>query len=214
MNPRTRFALMSTLVLALTPGMARAEVGLRLGLNAANIRGDFADLIETDARLGFVGGVFYAIPLAPRISVQAEALYSMKGFEVHGEGTDEAGNVVDNEAKVTLHYLEVPVMMHVGLGSGLARPFLAFGPSFGIRLHGEQEYDFGSSSGSEDFTDDMKPVDVGVAAAAGLEVAASPLRLQFEGRYTTGFTDLWDIDDNYESINSVFSFSVAMSRGW
>jgi len=58
----------------------------------------------------------------------------------------------------------------------------------------------------------MKPIDLGWAAGAGVEFAAGPGRIGLEARYTRGFSDLYDISDNFASINQAWTFALSYSR--
>jgi hypothetical protein len=115
--------------------------GLRFGLNAAQIDGDEMGGFR---KAGPVGGLYVAYPFSKKWSGQFEMLYSQKGskrqFSVAGGGPG-----IWN--KLTLHYVEVPVMMeytvskklrlHLGLGGAYL-----FGAQLEDRNGFEEEVDF------------------------------------------------------------------------
>ncbi|MBD0257505.1 MAG: PorT family protein [Cytophagales bacterium] len=70
----------SFLLLLLLPGLpvaAQPVLGVKGGLNVANVNGTASFF---DPRIGFHAGVFATRDLSKRVSLQAEVVYSQKGF--------------------------------------------------------------------------------------------------------------------------------------
>ena len=215
---RNRGRCLSAIVAILALGLqaeARAGVwegGVKTGLNLASFRGDYPELVGTKAKLGFVGGGYVAYRLGPAVALQTELLYSMKGTKVSSEWIDQTGNPTGTiESFWILDYLEVPLLVRVSFAQeSMVRPELIVGPALGFKLRAR--FEFGApGTGSSDLHD-VRPVDVGATLGAGASIGRGPFRLLLEARYTTGFSDLYDISGNYESINQAFAFMVGISR--
>lgn len=62
----------------------RILFGLKAGLNYANVYNSEGEAFEADAKLGFAGGAFIAIPIGKFFGIQPEIMYSQKGFQGQG----------------------------------------------------------------------------------------------------------------------------------
>jgi hypothetical protein len=199
-------------VASLAPGSAGAlgiEKGVKAGVNLATFRGEFADIADPQVRTGLVGGAFVALGFAPDLAVQVEALYSQKGAKFVGERTDGLGNPLGEfETFAKLDYLEVPVLLRGTLLRGSpVQPMYFLGPTAGFSLGGRVE----SDGVPDEDLEDLKAVDLGLALGAGARFALAGRAVTAEFRWTTGFTDVYDIEGNAESINSVFSFLAGIT---
>jgi hypothetical protein len=202
--------VVATAMLGLPPAhAAAARVGTKGGVDFATFRGDFDELVGFDTRTCAAIGGFVMFDFGAPVALQVEAMYMQKGAKTEVQDTGPSGNPIRTfEWRYELDYLEVPVLARIGLGSaGPVRPYVIAGPSFGFALGGHVE----SERGSLDLPD-MKALDFGVAGGLGAEAVAGPYRVGLEGRYATGVSDLYDIGGNLESINSVFSILVFVSR--
>jgi len=100
--------------------------GLKAGVNNANVYDSEGEDFDTDAKLGFAGGAFLAIPLGKIIGLQPEVLFSQKGFK--GRGRILGGQY---EFTRTSNFLDVP--LYIALKPA---PFLTLlgGPQFSYLL--------------------------------------------------------------------------------
>jgi hypothetical protein len=82
------FSMMSLLAISIT-SMAQSTmmdnrekiiVGLKAGLNYANVYDTKGDQFNADPRWGFAGGGFVSVPIGKYLGIQPEVLYSQKGF--------------------------------------------------------------------------------------------------------------------------------------
>jgi hypothetical protein len=213
MPHRNVVATLLALVL-LVPAVAGAvgiEKGVKAGINLANFRGEFADLADTRIKAGFVGGPFVAFGFAPDLAVQVEALFSMKGAKISGERTDQEGNPLGAfDSFVNLTYLEVPVLLRgTLLRTAAVQPMYYLGPTIGLSLGGREESP-DVRLRSRDLSD-LKAVDLGVAIGGGAGFEAGGRKVLAELRYTAGFSDVYDIKGNLESINNVVSLTVGLA---
>lgn len=207
-----RVSLAAAVLLLLLPAgalAARLEKGVKAGLNLASFRGDYAELVGPDMKPGFVGGAFVAIPFSPSFAVRVEALYSMKGAKEKSQLNDTAGNPIGtSNDSWDFRYLEIPLLVRANLApAAKVQPFLCAGPSLGISLGGTFRSGFPGIP-DYDFSDDLKPADLGVALGGGVRIGMNRWALLDELRWTTGLSDLYDLEGNLDFINSVFSFTL------
>ncbi|HQQ78473.1 MAG TPA: porin family protein [Thermoanaerobaculia bacterium] len=156
--------------------------GLKGGVNFANVllAPDLPPGYSKSSRTGFIGGASAEARLSDTFSVQLEAFYTQKGFEV----SSAAG-----KATYRLDYLELPLTAKATFGSGPLRPYLFAGPVVGFRLSATAES--GSSSG--DFKDSTRSTDLGVDLGAGLLYRLNPgTALVLEGRYSVGLVNIFN----------------------
>ncbi|MES2555258.1 MAG: porin family protein [Bacteroidota bacterium] len=82
--------------------------GIKGGTNYSNVYDSEGEEFNADAKFGFVGGGFVAIPIGKFIGIQPEVLYSQKGFQGSGILLGEQ-YVIDR----TTNYIDVPVFFVV-----------------------------------------------------------------------------------------------------
>ena len=120
---RSRVSLVLGLALVVGKPLPAQElsVGVRGGLNASYT------LFEVEAqgrevRPGLLLGAVFAYPVRPWLALQAEALFSQKGW---------GGNAREGNMRVS--YLEVPVLIRLQ-HSGKLQPHLLLGPTVGMEV--------------------------------------------------------------------------------
>jgi len=117
------------------------SLGIEAGINLANLNGqNVNDVIAS--RLGFVGGAYLSVPVAPTLALQPEIMYEQKGGKINGNS-------------IQLGYVEVPVLLDVNLIGPLG---LLLGPSFEVNT---------DSSGVQN----VNSTDVGLIAGAQLNIS-------------------------------------------
>jgi hypothetical protein len=203
------FAL--ALLVPAAAGAVSIEKGLKAGVNLASFHGEFADIADAKLKAGFVGGAFVAFGFAPDLAIQLEGLFSMKGAKLTSERTDAGGNPLGTyDTFVNLSYLEVPVLLRgTLLRHSPVQPMYCLGPTIGISLGGKVRSD---APGSRDYDlEELKAVDFGLALGAGAGFKVGGQWLLTEFRYTMGLGDIYDLEDNLESINDVFSFTAGLA---
>lgn len=156
--------------------------GLKGGVNFADVlvAPDLPPGFSKSARTGFVGGGFASARLSDVFSVQLEAFYTQKGFEV----SSAAG-----KARYRLDYLEFPLTAKATFGPGPLCPYLFAGPSVGFRLSADAETD----TGSGDLRDVTRTTDLGIDLGAGVLYRLNGRTgLLLEGRYSVGLVNIFD----------------------
>lgn len=187
--------------------------GVRGGISAAELGGDFGDATKSSLKSGLDAGVTLAVPFADRFSLSTGASYVNKGSVSEGEGTDPFGNPTGTfESKWKFDYVEVPLLLRVEItqAPGL-RPYVEAGPSLGILLDAVFEPGIGPF-GSQNIKDTLRPLDVGYAVGVGATLPLQSGRVGFGVRYTSAFSDAYDLDNNLEAFNRTWSLTASWSR--
>ncbi len=147
----------------------KTSFGIRAGVNFQNINGkDAADnSLNNNLRTGFHAVINAEVPLGSGFYLQPGALYSVKGAEY------------ENNAKVQVSYVEVPVNFVYKPILGTGNMLLGFGPYVGFGINGkikapngtETDLDFGSDYNAANPATYFKSFDAGGNLLAGYEFA-------------------------------------------
>jgi hypothetical protein len=81
-------------------------VGVKAGVNFANVYDSKGEEFNADTKLGFVAGGFMCIPIIRHLSIQPELLFSQKGFHATGR---ILGGLYD--FKRTTNYIDIPIYL-------------------------------------------------------------------------------------------------------
>lgn len=214
---------------------AQTTFGVKAGVQAATLTGDFFDDfdevpgLDKRARLGFVGGLTADVPLSPSVAFRPELLYTQKGYALTYEDGSFLGFGGDDEVTITAKadYLELPLLIayNVVQPSGLAfsveaGPTLSYKLSTGASCSADGDLgdafcdDFDEDDGDEE--DGVEDFDLG--GAIGATVGSGPFNVGI--RYTQGFTNVVDNDlpDGFEgdeptARNSTFAATLIYKFG-
>ena len=164
--------------------------GVKGGVNFATVTGE--DFDSPDSRTSFHVGALVEIPVSDMFSVQAEALYSGKGFDYDFEGPD------GDKAEFQLDYIDVPVLAKIYITEGLS---IEAGPQVSFLINEEIDYNPNSDSGDIDLND-AESIDFGLAGGLSFQ---TNMGLFATGRYAMGFSDIYkDVDVH----NSTFQIGI------
>ena len=193
-----KLTLILAVLLLATPLVQATEFGVTGGLNMANMTGDYDD---NKSMIAFGGGTYARLSLVPQFSIQAEVLYMQKGTKWD-----------DGDEKLTLSYLEVPVLLMFNVPTpGPVSPKFFAGPYFGYLLDAKDDFE-----GEElDVKEAFKDFDIGVVLGAGVDLKVGPSgKVFFNGRYSRGMSNVNDIlPDMFSVKHGVLSFFVGYSMG-
>lgn len=89
-----------------SPVEAQVSVGLRSGVNFANVTSSQFTFGRSSGRTAYTGGAFLVVSGTRHLSLQTELLYSQKGISIIGQGGSAVANV---------DYVEVPILIRVRL---------------------------------------------------------------------------------------------------
>jgi hypothetical protein len=107
--------IFTSLILAGAVFTANAQsVGLKAGVNFANIIKTDDDNFKTDYKTGFHAGVTFDIPLVDRLVFAPEVVFSQKGYETSGNSI--LGG--DYENSITTNFIEIPILLKIKAASG------------------------------------------------------------------------------------------------
>jgi hypothetical protein len=99
------------------------DMGLEAGMNFSSFIGSGVNSSNlggtVSSRLGFVGGGYLSLNFGPNFSIRPELLYEQKGAQISGTTTSYEAD-----------YVEVPVLLKIGLGIPVINPSILIGPSF------------------------------------------------------------------------------------
>jgi hypothetical protein len=118
------------------PAAAGAQFGLKFGANTAQITGaDAEDLAGTlSSKVGFTAGIFLAFNLGKVVTIQWEALYTMKGSSFEFTDLDDTYT-----GKLYGNYIEIPLLLKIKIPLPVLQPFVFAGPSVGFLLSEKTE---------------------------------------------------------------------------
>lgn len=163
-------------------------LGMKAGVVWANV-----DEPGSDARTSIGFGGFARFGVAPRLSVQPEALYVGKGA---GDETDGLSLMFE------LDYLQFPVLLqyHALSAPGIF-PRLFAGPAiaFNVGCNGSGgDGSAGVSFSCDEFSEfgvafDARPVELALILGGGVDVAAGSMIVTLDGRYDIGLSDVLEV---------------------
>ena len=165
--------------------------GVKGGVNFSTVTGDYFN--DPSHRTAFNVGVLAEIPVANRLSIQPEVLYSAQGYDFASIDEDNIFDIDDN-IEYQLDYIQVPVLAKVYVTDGLS---VQAGPSFNFNVNEEIDYSPTENGGDIELEDQVKDFEIG--GAAGLEYKLNS-GFFIQGRYTYGFTEVFDGSDAHNSV--------------
>ena len=176
-----------TLSLGLTIFAQNSSIGLKAGVNIANLDNSGVDM---GSKVGFNGGLLAHVHLAPNLALQPEVVYSGQGAKYTVAGVEHSLN---------LNYINIPLQLQYMFANGFR---LQTGPQVGF-LASVKDKESGNETNfftSEDF----KTVDF--SWSAGLSyLGASGLGI--DGRYNFGITNINNAGSNTIK-NNVFQVGL------
>lgn len=153
--------------------------------------------VDSDARIGLIGGAFLSFNVSPTFAIQPELLYSTKGvekkFRYNFNSTD-----YETVLQVNTAYLEIPVLLKYKFPTeGNIKPSLYVGPALGFNISGTLSLEEGTEGG---FATDLGEIDIanlkstefsGVIGGE-LGIAMGNTTLLLDVRYTQGLTKAYE----------------------
>lgn len=153
--------------------------------------------VDSDARIGLIGGAFLSFNVGPTFSIQPEILYSVKGvekkFRYNFNSTD-----FETVLQVNTAYLEIPVLLKYRFPTeGNIKPSLYVGPALGFNISGKLQLEEGTEGG---FATDLGEIDIAnlkstefsgiIGGELGIAMGNTTLLLDL--RYTQGLTKAYE----------------------
>ena len=190
-------------LLAPPPARADIRIGVKAGGNVARPTGlpAWDPSATLKSKSGFTGGVFLAMNYGRYVTVQWEALYTMKGA-VYTSPDDSVTETL------TADYLEVPLLLKLRAPLGVIQPFVFAGPTVGFKLQEKLETNGEETPVSGSI---LKNNDYGAIFGAGLNLGPD---FMFDVRYSQGLQKVvavaeGDIPAGFR--NGVWSMSLGIA---
>jgi hypothetical protein len=198
------FTLFFVLSLFSVMSYAQMQVGVKAGLNIANIGGSDADQLvgqSLDSKTAFAGGVFFMYQFSDMFAIQPEAYYSMKGATYSESGAD---------LTISLDYIEVPLLLKfiIPIKGSNIRPSIFAGPSVGFNTTAKSKVEYQGQSMENDFKDDTKSTEFSLAFGGGIGFPVGNGELGVDIRYILGLSTFDDSSDPYDLKNNVINFNL------
>ena len=157
--------------------VGQVSIAPTVGINISNV----TDWNDTKAKVGLVAGVVAEYGVAEKFGVSAGVMFSMQGC-----------GFKDEDDKVKLSYLNIPILANYYVYKGLA---VKAGVQPGILLSAKE--------GSHDIKDHMKGFDFAIPVGASYEYQNFVL----DARYNIGLTKA-NKEGNRSNKNSVFQITL------
>jgi hypothetical protein len=194
--------ILTVFLFAFALAQAQTTFGIRAGVNLQNINGKSGgNNLEYKITPGFNIGVNAEMGVAPDFYFQPGVLFTTKGANLDTQ---------DN-AKVSLSYIEVPLNLIYKPVLGTGKLIAGFGPYVAYGIGGKYKDDNGEDDinfGSDAEEDDLKPLDMGANLLFGYELAS---KLSVQMNVQLGLLNL--VPDG-DSDNSMKNTGFGVSFGY
>jgi hypothetical protein len=186
----------------LQPRAARAQdVSVMAGLSSATIafspESGSPGLPGGTRRSGLVGGVSFLLPTGDRGGYQIDVLVHQKG----------ARDLLRRDDAIRLTYLEVPALLHVGVGKlRNGAVYLVAGPTLAFTLRAS----YNDNGETEDIRNDIETFDLGLSVGGGVELG----RVTLGARYTWGLRSAFQDGDSPGAFKNRTGAVTAGFRFW
>ena len=173
-----RVSALAALALGATALTAQAQgakqFGILAGVGFATMSGDDFDGLDLSTRTGFVGGFYFALPVAARMAIEPEVLYSMKGTQVN-----------DFDISLDNDYIEIPVLFKYNFNDA-GGPYLLAGPAVAFSISCNE------SAGDAEISCEDDGLSTTTTFGGVLGLGFQKNRFGLEGRYDFDFGDAFD----------------------
>ena len=174
----------------LSNAQVNVSLGLKGGPNFATAsldpESEFLDPGDSKSSVTrFVVGGAVQIGFPGPVSIQAEPMYTQKGFKIEGQGF---------EAKVKVDYITIPVLVKAKFGTSSVKPYLFAGPNIGIQLSSEVVAEGGGQSQTTDIDSITSSTDFAIDFGGGAEFEVAPMvSITADARYSLGLSNIVDV---------------------
>lgn len=158
--------------------------GFKGGLSVSNLRADPQELQEGGSLTGYAFGFWVGVPVAHRLMIQPEALFSMKG---------DSESAAGYTASTHLGYFELPVLARFGfLDDAPVQPSLFGGPSLAVNFSANSKLEGEGSEVEADNKDQVSAFDLGLVVGGGVDFPLGGKTMGVDLRYSRGLLDVGD----------------------
>jgi len=175
-------------------GQAEVAIGIKGGLNFANVNVSQSAGTNYNNRTGYHFGAFTLIKLG-KIGIQPEVLFSRQGTKYSVSGTSFDAN---------FDYINIPVILKLYTVAGIN---LQVGPQIGFVSGGDVKSTLSNGTTSTQSAKDfVKSSDVSIAMGLGWDL---PFGLSIDARYNLGVSDNNNVSGSSSTVkNQVIQISA------
>lgn len=112
--------------------------GIKAGLNYSNVWDEQGEDFTADPKAGFVGGIFFGIPIGEFLGFQPEVLVSQKGFQASGTLLGSPYSF-----KRTTTYVDIPLQLQIKPAEFMT---IVAGPQYSYLITEKNVYTWGTNS--------------------------------------------------------------------
>lgn len=167
------------------------SVGIQGGFNSSknNVKNRISGA-NVSYKTGFILGGIVNYRLNKMFSIQAEPRYNVKG-----EAIQNQLDSINNDHKIHLHFLELPLFVITEYPIEKFSPFLVTGFSIGYLVKANSESRIGFDERKIDIKEDFSEIDFAIEIGVGLKYLVKPsINLITSARYSNGLVDISDFD--------------------
>lgn len=210
-------AIWLPLIVFAQPRLRRAEmyVGVHGGIMASTVQFSptvsYMKPITNACILGGNGGFVFRYSEQKCCAVQVELNYMQRGWRESGSSSSGSETV---DYSRTLHYLELPFLMHIYFGSKMWRGFVNLGPQIGYCLSDDLGKGTKQTSSVHQYASIDNPFDWGIASGLGFYCRTKNAGVyQFEARfnYSLGTTFASKTTDYFTQSNAM---NLSLNLAW
>ena len=174
--------------------------------------GDYKDGVDPAALYSI--GLQFDYGFHEFIGIAPELLFSRRGWN-----TEFGGGAVSSEADWRISYLELPLLIRAGVPIGdVVAPKLIVGPHAALFIDGEVDgsAQFFGVSGSDQTdidSEDIRDLQFGITAGAGVDFNISGVVLTTDLRYTRNFSGILEDEDTNDADDNIYHSSWGLMVG-
>jgi hypothetical protein len=180
---------LAAIIITSTAYSQRVNFGIKGGLTVSNIQNE--NDIAYNASIGFHTGILAHIHLTKQFALQPELVFSTSGAKY--------SNFIEGNANLKLGYIQMPILFQYMFSNGFR---LEAGPQLSFLMYANKET---SNFRKVDFKNDLRPVDLGLAAGVGYVFPKSGFGI--DTRVNLGLANINE-NANFRSYNRTFQMGV------
>ncbi|MBZ0201728.1 MAG: PorT family protein [Ignavibacteria bacterium] len=157
-----------------------AKLGIEGGISASNV--NITPAATTDPVTGPVFGASVDLNFINILSVSTGVFYVPKGY------TSKNQNITFN---TKLNYIEIPLLVKVGIPLILIKPYVFAGPTFGFNLSAEEVQSNGQQTTNVDISNKIESSETCILMGAGVDVNFSKKSAFFvQAAFSVGLSNM------------------------
>lgn len=186
--------IVSFFLLSLGAQAQSIGIGIKGGLNFANLSGSQSLSADYNNRTGYHFGAFALIKLG-KIGIQPEILYSKQGSKY-------SVNTANFDAN--FDYINIPIMLKLYTVAGIN---IQVGPQLGFASGGQATATINNVVSTQNYSDLIKGNDFSLAMGLGWDL---PFGLSVDGRYNLGLSN----NNNTQNAGTIKNQVIMVSVGY